>query len=65
MQNNSIAIFENKKIRRIWHNDKWWFVLEDVVFILIDSLDVKQYINKMKQRDEFLSKGTNCTHPFC
>ena len=64
MQNNSIAIFENKKIRRIWHKDEWWFSLEDVIFVLTDSLDIKQYINKMRQRDESLSKGwVQIVHP--
>jgi len=55
--NNSIAIFESKIIRRVWFNEEWWFVLEDVVFALTDSQDIKQYINKMRQRDEALSKG--------
>lgn len=56
-ENNTLAVFQGKNIRRVWHNEEWWFVLEDVVLALINSTDIKQYINKMKQRDEELSKG--------
>src|SRR3989338_346798 len=55
--NNAIAVFQGKNIRRAWHNGEWWFVIEDIVYILTDSGDPKQYINKMRQRDEQLSKG--------
>lgn len=40
-----------------WYKEEWWFVLEDIVLVLINSNDVKQYINRMRQRDEELSKG--------
>jgi len=53
----SLAVFEGKKIRRIWHENEWWFVLEDIVAALTDSSDPKQYINKMRQRDEPLAQG--------
>ncbi|MEK6937972.1 MAG: Bro-N domain-containing protein [Nanoarchaeota archaeon] len=54
---NALAVFEGKKIRKTWHNNEWWFVIEDVVQALTDSNDPKQYINKMRQRDEILSQG--------
>ncbi len=53
----ALVVFEEKKVRRIWNNDEWWFVLEDIVYVLTDSSDPKQYIQKMKQRDEPLAKG--------
>ena len=56
-QNQALAAFEGKRIRRTWHNEEWWFVVEDIVFALTDSKDPKQYINKMRQRDEPLAKG--------
>ena len=63
-ENNSIAIFENKKIRRLWHEEDWWFSVEDVVFALTDSSDPKQYISKLRQRDEVLSQGwVQIVHP--
>ena len=42
------ALFEGKKIRKIIHNNEWWFVVEDVVLGLIDSNDPKQYFQRMK-----------------
>ncbi|MFH1511107.1 MAG: hypothetical protein ABIF10_05430 [Candidatus Woesearchaeota archaeon] len=57
MPNYSLAVFQGKRVRRTWNNDEWWFCLEDIVSILTDSSDPKQYIQKMKQRDEQLAKG--------
>lgn len=54
---NALVVFQEKKIRRTWHESQWWFVLEDIVFALTDSKDPKQYIQKMKQRDAPLSEG--------
>ncbi len=52
-----IALFEEKEVRRTWHNEQWFFVIEDVVYALTDSKNVKDYINKIRQRDPELSKG--------
>jgi prophage antirepressor-like protein len=52
-----IAIFEGTEIRRTLYNEEWRFSLEDIVFILTESSDPKQYINKMRNRDEELKKG--------
>ena len=63
MQENKLAIFEEKEIRREWYKDDWYFSVEDVVQILTDSIDVKQYIKKLKSRDKELNNnwGTICT----
>ncbi len=52
-----VAIFEEKEVRRTWHDEQWYFVIEDVVQVLIDSGDVKQYIQRIKQRDPELGQG--------
>jgi hypothetical protein len=52
-----IAVFKGKAIRKTLFNNEWWFVIEDVVFVLTDSSDPKQYMQKMKQRDLELAKG--------
>jgi len=52
-----VAIFEEKEVRRTWHDEQWFFVVEDVVQALIDSKNVKDYINKIRQRDPELGKG--------
>lgn len=57
MEETKIVLFKNKKIRRTFHDNEWWFVVEDVVLALIDSNDPKQYIQRMKLRDAELNKG--------
>ncbi len=57
MEQKSLVIFENKQIRRTWHNTQWWFVIEDVVFVLTYSKDPKGYVKDMRRRDETLSEG--------
>ena len=52
-----LAIFEQKQIRKTIFNNEWWFSLEDIVFALTDSRNPKDYITKMKKRDEELKKG--------
>lgn len=62
---DSIKLFEQHKVRTSWNKDeeKWYFSVEDVVFVLTDSTDVKQYIKKMRKRDPELNSnwGTICT----
>ncbi len=57
MNNNHLAIFKGKGIRKTIYLNEWWFVVEDVVLALIDSKDPKQYIQRMKLRDPELNKG--------
>ncbi|MBI2004090.1 Bro-N domain-containing protein [Candidatus Pacearchaeota archaeon] len=52
-----IAIFNGKRIRKVWFAERWWFVVEDIISVLTDSKDSKQYIQKLKQRDEVLGEG--------
>lgn len=62
--NNKLALFEEKEIRRTWEEGKWYFSVVDVVFALTDSKDPKQYINKLRKRDEILNKGwVQIVHP--
>ena len=59
---NKLIAFENKKIRRIWHEDQWWFSVVDVVAVLTDSKDAGAYWRKLKQRlkAEGSEVVTNC-----
>ncbi len=41
----SLIVFEDKNIRRIWHNDQWYFSIVDVVGVLTDSMDPRNYLN--------------------
>jgi prophage antirepressor-like protein len=58
-----ITLFEQQEVRKKWHKEKWYFSVSDVVQILTDSKDVKQYVKKLRQRDTELSSywGTICT----
>lgn len=62
---SNIKLFESKQVRSTWDEkeQKWFFSVQDVVEILTDSSDVKQYIKKMLSRDEQLKSnwGTICT----
>lgn len=53
---SNIKLFESKQVRSVWNEtkQKWYFSVQDVVEILTDSSDVKQYIKKMLSRDEQL-----------
>lgn len=61
---NNIQIFEGKKIRSVWDNEKeeWYFSVVDVVGILTDSLNPNNYWKVLKKRlkDEGNELVTNC-----
>lgn len=59
---NKIIVFESKRIRRIWHDEEWWFSIVDVVNALTDSADAGAYWRKLKQRlsEEGSQVVTNC-----
>ncbi|NVO01119.1 MAG: Bro-N domain-containing protein [Bacteroidetes bacterium] len=62
---SNIKLFESKQIRSVWNEteNKWYFSVQDVVEVLTDSADVKQYIKRILSRDEQLKSnwGTICT----
>ena len=62
---SNIKLFESKQIRSVWNEteQKWYFSVQDVVELLTESTDVKQYIKRMLSRDEQLKSnwGTICT----
>jgi prophage antirepressor-like protein len=61
---SNIKLFESKQIRSVWNefDQKWYFSVQDVVQLLTDTTDVKDYIKKMKKRDLELNSnwGTIC-----
>ena len=70
MSNESIIqVFEGKNVRIVWDEEKeeYYFAVADIVQVLTDSADVKQYIKRMRSRDSELDSvwGTICTpHQF-
>lgn len=62
-QENKLAVFQDKEIRRVWHNDEWWFAVVDVAAILSESKNPAVYWRVLKKRlkDEGSEQTvTNC-----
>jgi hypothetical protein len=61
---NSLAIFENFKIRRHYDEktETWYFSIVDIVAVLTDSINPTDYLKKLRKRDSELGNyiGTNC-----
>lgn len=64
-QQQALQLFEEKRVRTVWDDEqeKWYFSIVDVVAVLTDSSDPKQYLKKMRNRDTGLQNnwGTICT----
>ena len=54
---NHIAVFQETRIRRVWHNEQWWFAIVDVVGVLTGSAQPEGYVKDLRRRDPELAKG--------
>lgn len=65
MVDEDLEFFNDHSIRKVWHSgeEEWYLSIVDVVQVLTDSSDPKQYIKKMRARDKALESkwGTICT----
>ena len=54
-----IQLFEDQKVRTIWveSDEKWYFSIKDVILILAEAKDPKDYLSKMRRREPELAKG--------
>ena len=54
-----IHLFEDQKVRTIWieSEEKWYFSIKDVILVLADAKDPKDYLSKMRRREPELAKG--------
>ena len=50
-KDKALVVFQDKRIRRIWHNNQWYFSVVDVVAALTDSPTPRQYWGKIKDRE--------------
>ena len=48
---NKLIVFQRKEIRRIWHEDEWYYSVVDIVAALTDSPTPRQYWGKVKERE--------------
>ena len=61
----AIQLFEGNKVRVVWdeEQEKYFFSVVDIIQVLTDSVDAKQYIKRLRSRDPELNLrwGTICT----
>lgn len=61
---SNVKLFESTQIRSVWNevDGKWYFSVADVVKALTDSVNVRDYIKKMRKREPELDAnwGTLC-----
>ena len=50
-KDKALVVFEGKNIRRIWHNEQWFFSVVDIIAVLTDSPTPRQYWGKVKDRE--------------
>ncbi|CAD6492786.1 MAG: hypothetical protein DIAAKJNI_00392 [Candidatus Argoarchaeum ethanivorans] len=61
----SLILFQDKKIRKVWHNEEWFFSVVDIAAVLTEQGDAqkaRKYWNKLSQRlrEEGSEVVTNC-----
>jgi hypothetical protein len=57
---NQLTPFEGTEIRKVWHDEQWYFSVVDVIQVLTDSPIPKRYWTDLKRRESQLDKV--CTH---
>lgn len=46
-----MIVFGARQIRRIWHDDQWYFSIVDIIGALTDSDNPRNYWNMLKARE--------------
>lgn len=49
-EKNKLAMFQEKTIRNIWHNDEWWFSIIDVIEVLTENKRPRKYWSDLKNK---------------
>jgi DNA-damage-inducible protein D len=61
---SEMALFEELPVRRVFHNEEWWFVVTEIVSALTGSPAPSDYLKKLRRRDPSLAEafkgGTIC-----
>jgi DNA-damage-inducible protein D len=50
-QKNKLVVFQSKDIRRVWHEEEWYYSVVDIIEALTDSPTPRQYWGKVKDRE--------------
>ena len=61
-EKNKLVVFQDKKIRRAWFKNQWYFSIVDIVEVLTDSNNPRNYWSMLKKRekDVGIELSTNC-----
>ena len=62
MENKDLIPFEGITIRKVWHNEEWYFSVIDVIEVLTDSKNPNRYWTDLKRRSE---KESGQSYAFC
>lgn len=49
-KDKTLVVFQNKKIRRTWFNDEWWFSVVDIIAALTQSDRARKYWSDLKKK---------------
>ena len=58
MKDNNLTPFEGKEIRKVWHDEQWFFSIIDVIEVLTDSTSPRTYWAKLKAKEQATSGQT-------
>ena len=50
MEKHAVALFEQKEIRRIWHDERWFFSIIDIIEVLAGTTRARKYWNDLKKK---------------
>ena len=50
-EKNALVVFEDKKIRKVWYGNEWYFSVVDVVVALTKSSNPRNYWSMLKKRE--------------
>ncbi len=61
-EEKALVVFQGKGIRRVLHEGEWYFSVVDIVFVLTNSKDPKDYWYRLKKREleHGIELSTNC-----
>ena len=51
MENNKIVLFQEKQVRRVWHDEQWYFSVIDVIETITESINPRKYWTSMQNRE--------------
>jgi len=46
--NKALVVFQGKQVRRLWHDNHWYFSIIDIVAVLTDRSIPKRYWSDLK-----------------